>query len=77
MGLGPAPAPAQVFHMDEKVICGKKHVKVQCILCKGWCWVQWPVQVTYRVVYKCHTCTEPKGLNVGKGVLPQDEMRFD
>lgn len=62
--------------MEEKFILGIKHIKVMCIECKGMCWAQ-PMSTIAKGHYRCHTCTEPKELGVGRFLDPMKDMRFD
>jgi hypothetical protein len=61
----------------EKMILGIKHIQVMCQTCKGLCWTQ-PMSLLAKEIYRCHTCTEPKLLGVGRDVqthLPSDAIQ--
>lgn len=49
----------------EKLILGVLHIQVRCTECKGLCWTQ-KTKGFASEFYKCHTCTEPKLLGVGR-----------
>jgi hypothetical protein len=55
--------------LERKVICGKLHVKVKCISCKGMCWTAvCNAAKECRERYKCVTCTKPLLTNTyGRG----------
>lgn len=62
--------------MEEKLILGIRHIRIMCVECKGMCWVQ-PMSLLAREFYRCHTCTEPKEVGIGKPLDVRQDMQFD
>jgi hypothetical protein len=62
------------MEVEEKLILDVLHIKVMCVLCKGFCWTQ-PMSKLAMKVYRCHTCTEPKLVGYGRGDDRCDTVR--